>query len=79
MAKFKVIFDREACIGALACAAVADKLYLQSDDGKVDLAGATFNEETKKFELVIEANILEVNKEAADACPVHAIEIIELK
>jgi ferredoxin len=79
MAKYKIIFDREACIGALACNAVAPKFYLLADDGKVDLSKAVLNPQTKKFELVIETDALEINKEAADACPVHAIVIQEIK
>ena len=78
MPSYKIIFDREACIGALACNAVAPKFYLLADDGKVDLAAAVLNAESGKFELIVEADKLEVNKEAADACPVHAIVVQEL-
>ena len=76
MAKYKVSFDRELCIGALACVGVADKFYKTSPDGKVDLIGGTFNEKIKKWELIIDEKDLDVNKMAADVCPVIAI-IIE--
>ncbi|MFH1174498.1 MAG: ferredoxin [archaeon] len=79
MSKCKIVFDREACIGALACNAIAPKSYLLADDGKVDFSGAVFNEQTKKWELIVEGDAVQINKEAAEACPVHAIEVIELK
>ena len=50
MTKYKIEFDREICIGALACTAVAENFWPTSEDGKVDLTGATYNEETKKWD-----------------------------
>ena len=76
MAKYKITFDRELCIGVLACAGVAEKFYTTSPDGKVDLVGATLNKKTGKWELIIDEKDLDVNKMAADVCPVLAI-IIE--
>lgn len=76
--KYKVIFDREACIGALACNAVAPDFWDLSDDGKVDLRNAKKREDGK-WELIIEAKDFEINKESADSCPVYAIVIEEVK
>ena len=53
MAKYKIEFDREACIGALSCYASAPEFWPRSDDGKVDLKGAKFNKDTQKWELII--------------------------
>ena len=79
MAKFRIIYDREACIGAAACAAAAPKFWVMNADGKADLISSTYDTETKRFELIIEeANYLE-NKDAADVCPVEAIKIIKLE
>ena len=78
MAKYKIEFDRELCIGAIACTAVAEKFWPRADDGKVDLANAKYNEKTKKWELIIEEKDYEINKEAADVCPVEAIKIIKI-
>ena len=77
MVKYKVIFDREVCIGALACLAVADKFWKESDDGKVDLIGGKLNEATGKWELIIDEEDLPVNQEGADVCPVIAIIIVK--
>jgi len=76
--KYRVIFDREACIGALACNAVAPELWELADDGKVDLKGATKREDGK-FELIIDESQVDQNKEAADSCPVYAIVIEEVE
>ncbi len=79
MVKYKVIFDRELCIGVLACAGVAEKYYKTTPDGKVDLIGGIFNEKTKKWELIIDEKEFDVNKMAADVCPVLAIVIEKLE
>ena len=79
MAKYSIEFDRELCIGALACTAVAEKFWPRADDSKVDLTGAAFNEETKKFELIIDEKDFEVNKEAEEVCPVAAIKVTKIE
>ena len=43
MVKYKIEFDREICIGALACNAVAESFWPKSEDGKVDLTNSTYN------------------------------------
>jgi ferredoxin len=75
MAKYKIIFDKEACIGALACLAVDEKYWEDDNEGKVNLKGSTINPETGNQELIIEEEDLEIQKEAAEVCPVEAIVI----
>jgi len=79
MAKYKIEFDRELCIGALACTAVAEKFWPRADDGKVDLTGAIYNKETKKWELIIDEKDFQINKEAEDVCPVVAIKVTKIE
>ena len=79
MAKFRVIYDREACIGAAACAAAAPKFWVMNEDGKADLISSSYNADTKKFELVIEDATYLENKDAADVCPVEAIKVIKIE
>lgn len=74
MAKYKVVFDRDACIGALACLAAHPKLWKKAKDGKVDLVKGKKNKEGK-YELLIDENEFKAHKESADACPVSAIKI----
>ena len=75
MAKYKVIYDREACIGAAACAAVDPKNFEMNKDGKADLKGG----KEEKGLWLLETDELGELKEAADACPVDAIKVEEQK
>ncbi|KKQ17610.1 MAG: hypothetical protein US31_C0017G0004 [Berkelbacteria bacterium GW2011_GWA1_36_9] len=77
MARYKIIYDREACIGALGCIGVSEELWEIKEDGKVDLRGAVFNEETGKWELVIDDGDLAFASE--DSCPVQAIKIEKIE
>ena len=79
MVKYKIIFDREVCIGALSCNAVASKFWKLADDGKVDLKDSKLNEETGKWELIVEDLDGEMNMEAEKVCPVLAIKVIKLE
>ena len=75
MAKYRIIFDREACIGAMTCVSASQAFWKIAKDGKVDLNGAKLNKKTGNYELIIdEKNLLE-NKEAAEVCPVNVIKI----
>lgn len=61
MAKFKIEFDKEACIGCGTCVALCpDNWTMAGDKAK-----------PKKIEL----NEIGCNKDAAESCPVNAIKI----
>ena len=75
---FKIIFDRDICIGALPCVAAAAEYWIKADDGKVDLKGATKTGENT-YELVVDEIYNNKNINAAETCPVQAIKIIKLK
>lgn len=76
MPHYKVIYDREACIGSFACTAAAPDFWLYNEDGKADLKHATFNKETKQWELLVtEEQDFDDNQAAAEACPVFAIRV----
>ena len=73
--RYKIIFKRDVCIGALPCAASAPEFWIKSDDGKVDLKGAKkIDENTYELEVVT----LGRNHDAAVSCPVNAIKVIDL-
>ena len=76
MGKIKIIYDREGCIGAGVCAAIADKVWVMNDDGKADLIKGVKNSEGK-WELEIEESDLELNKQAAEGCPALVIHLIK--
>ncbi len=73
--KFQIQHDRPNCIGCAACAAVGPDFWIMSEDGKSDIIGS-IKKEDETEELDIEEKDYNVNKEAADSCPVNDIHII---
>ncbi|MBS3146284.1 ferredoxin [Candidatus Woesearchaeota archaeon] len=80
MPKYKVILDRDRCIGSGSCTVVAPRFWDLQEDGKVTLLDSLFNKETNKWEIIVEAeeDVIE-NKEAENACPVTAIKIEKIE
>jgi ferredoxin len=81
---YRIVFDRKNCIGAAACAAVAPEFWVMKDDGKADLIGHKIDETGMQVLIVKESqlskegkNILAVNREAAEVCPVQVIHIYD--
>jgi ferredoxin len=79
MVKYKIIFDREGCIGALLCHIISQKLWLLAKDGKVDLANATYDEKTGKHELIIDEEFYEEAVESGKHCPVNVITVEKIE
>ncbi len=76
MKKYKVIYDREICIGAFSCSAAAPEFWIYNEDGKADFHGSTYNAQTRKWELLLDnEQDFDDNQAAAEACPVFAIKI----
>ena len=75
MAKIRIVYDREGCIGAGVCAAIADKVWVMNDDGKADLIDGTKNGD--RWEREIDERDLEVNKQAAEGCPALVIHLLK--
>lgn len=73
MAGLKIVHDRANCIGCGACAAVCDKFWEMASDGKSKLKGS----KPKGDKSELEVSDLGCNKDAADACPVNVIHIID--
>ncbi|MBS3078934.1 ferredoxin [Candidatus Pacearchaeota archaeon] len=65
MDKFKINFDKEACIGCIACASVCDNWIM--DENKAKPKKTTISEKELKS-----------NKKAESICPVNAIKIKEV-
>lgn len=70
----KIIQEREKCIGCGSCAALCPKYWEMAEDGKSTLIGSEKNNEGN-FELGVED--VACNQEAADACPVQIIRIVQ--
>lgn len=90
--KYKIVHDRDICIGCSACATVCSKYWKMADDGKSDVirdnddgtqtkAEKTGNGEEEALgsndaPLTVD---YDSNKEAADSCPVNCIHLFEVK
>ncbi len=74
--KFILQHDRPNCIGCGACAVVAPKFWEMNDDGKSDIINGE-HKPNKWQEKVIEDKDFEINKEAAESCPVEVIHLLE--
>ncbi|MEK9130223.1 MAG: ferredoxin [Patescibacteria group bacterium] len=70
---YKIIHEREKCIGCGVCAALCSNYWEMSDDGKSLLKEANKNKETGNDELVVEK--LECNENIEESCPVQCIQI----
>ncbi len=74
MAKYKIIQNRDECIGCSACVAVAPKSWEMKDDNKAFLKGSKKNPNEI---YTLETDDLEKNLDAAESCPVNCIHIEE--
>ena len=67
MVKYKIVFDKDACMGCGACVgACSDSWEMDGDKAKPKVSE-------------IDENQLKCNKEAEDVCPADAIKIEEVK
>ena len=78
--KIKIVYDRNGCIGAAACAAINPEDFVMNDDGKADLvkSGKEGNKFIKIFDLPNQ-NALEKIVDSAKGCPVDVIEVWDIK
>ena len=75
-AKKEIQHDRPNCIGCAACAAIDPKTWVMHTDGKADIIkGENFGEGWQRKE--INEQEFKDNMDAADACPVNVIHIVE--
>jgi len=75
MAKYKIVHDKNACIGCGACASTCPDFWSMEDGGKSKLDGA--KKVGSNFELLLDD--LSCNKDATEICPVNCIHIFDLK
>lgn len=71
MAKFKIVHERQKCIGCGSCAATCPDFWEMAQDGFSTLKNSEKNMENAKREL----DDIACNQEAADLCPVNCIHI----
>ena len=82
--KYRIVYDRKNCIGAAACAAVAPEFWEMKEDGKAHLIGGKTDENGNEILIITEKQMtdkmksaLQLNKEAAEVCPVQVIHIYD--
>lgn len=78
MARYRIEYDRESCIGAAICETLNPENWKMNDDGKADLKGPKLSE-FKPGWFSIEVDDISQIMEAAEGCPVNAIHIIDLE
>ncbi len=74
MVKFRLIHERENCIGCGACAAIAPDSWTMGQDGKADLAGGEKTADGAYEKEISDANA-ETFRQAATTCPVNVIHL----
>lgn len=77
MGKYKIFYERDVCIGAASCVAVAPMVWELDKENKAVLKGGSKTNDPNIFEKEIDEKDLQLNLDAARACPVNAIHIIE--
>ena len=72
----KVVHDKPVCIGCSACVSVADKFW-EMKGAKSHLKGSKLVGQKEVLDLGAKANQkdVELNKDAAEVCPVNCISV----
>ncbi len=73
MARYRIEYERDACIGAAVCEALDPIHFKIVDDGKADMLEA--KQEGNLW--ILETDSLEMAVEAAQGCPVKIIKVID--
>lgn len=74
--KKEIQHDRPNCIGCAACAAIDPKTWKMHEDGKADIVkGEKFGEGWERKDIKEEE--FKDTMDAAEACPVNVIHVIE--
>jgi len=76
---YKVVYDRNLCIGAAACATAAPEGWeIDKEDGKANLIDGK-KTEVEKFEIIIDEKDYRKFQDSAEVCPVAGcIKVVEL-
>lgn len=77
--RYKIVYNREECIGAAACIAAFPERWEMADDGKADLKGGKQNDDNSEQVLEITEAEFQKMMDSAQACPVSVIHIIDLQ
>lgn len=79
MARYKIIYKKNECIGAAVCEAILPERWVLQEDGKAILKNAKkIDEDTYELEIEADESQLKLDFDAAEGCPVRCIHIINL-
>ncbi len=78
-AKYKIIYDRDACIGAASCVAIHPSRWQLDPENKAILIEGKKGDKPNIFEREIDDATFQADLDAAKSCPVNCIHIIDLK
>lgn len=80
---YRIVHDRDICIGCSACASVCPKYWIMEGDGKSSIVGHTKTGDGEEEILGTTEKPLdqdfEGNMDAAESCPVNCIHIKEVQ
>lgn len=76
---YKIIYDRNSCIGAGECEAISKRLWKVDNEGRAVLKGAKLNEKTGNYELVITDEEFKEQETVVGSCPIACIRLEKIK
>ncbi|MFO7849708.1 MAG: ferredoxin [Spirochaetia bacterium] len=74
--KYRIKVDKDKCIADGVCFSMDPEHYVEDDEGKAEAAGGSLEGEMSIADF--DDDEFDEAKDAADACPVEAIEIEKL-
>ena len=77
MAKFRVVYDRENCIGAGTCVGANGEYWSIELDDKATLKDSVYDPETKMWILETDEKGVQKQIDAAKVCPVQVIHVYD--
>ena len=77
--KYKIIYNRNNCVGAFSCVIVGAQFWKMAEDNKADLKNGVLNKETGFYELIIDEKDYPMALESAEVCPVNVITIEKIE
>ena len=75
MAKYKLKFDKDACQSNFVCTAVDPEHFTEADNGKAEMTGGSWDGNIQTME--IDESEKQAAQQAAEGCPMLAIELID--
>ncbi len=72
---YKLIYDKNSCIGAGECEAIAKNFWKVNNEGFAELKGSTLNKKTGMYELEISDDDVETQKIVVGSCPISCIRL----